>query len=355
MQEPKKVTIYDLADALGISVGTVYRALHNTGRISPVTKERVLQKAKEMNFKANTAAQSLRRNPIHIGVILSTYIHQYLDEVKAGMEAAFRNLKEMNVYSDIRVLPETISDSCQNAIEDIVQEFKEKQYKAVILLLSGDVEFFVNCINQLSDAGILVATVTTDMPNTGRVLSVTPNGICAGKLAAELLHLCCPEKNIVILAEQHTARTTPIHNDYITGFMEIAQNKKFQSIQVYENEGNVKQLLNNIDEIIENMENCDGIYITSAISVYAKFFIHKLKKYKDIKIVTTDLFEEIKELMDAGLICATIYQKPFEQGYQVVQNLYEFICEGKEAVSISITPQVVFSSNMNLKPLEIIT
>ena len=42
MAEFKKATIYDIANELGISVGTVYRALHNTGRINEQTKKKVL-------------------------------------------------------------------------------------------------------------------------------------------------------------------------------------------------------------------------------------------------------------------------------------------------------------------------
>ena len=41
----KKVTIYDIAQAAGVSVGTVNRALSGKDRISPVTKQLVLDTA----------------------------------------------------------------------------------------------------------------------------------------------------------------------------------------------------------------------------------------------------------------------------------------------------------------------
>ena len=46
-----RVTIQDIADALGISRNTVSKALNNTGVIAEATREKVMQKAIEMGYK----------------------------------------------------------------------------------------------------------------------------------------------------------------------------------------------------------------------------------------------------------------------------------------------------------------
>lgn len=48
---PQKVTIQDIADALGVSRNTVSKALNNTGVLADATKEKILQKAVEMGYK----------------------------------------------------------------------------------------------------------------------------------------------------------------------------------------------------------------------------------------------------------------------------------------------------------------
>lgn len=48
----KKVTIQDIADALGISRNTVSKAINNSGGIADSTRERILQKAMEMGYKS---------------------------------------------------------------------------------------------------------------------------------------------------------------------------------------------------------------------------------------------------------------------------------------------------------------
>lgn len=47
----KKVTIQDIADALGISRNTVSKAINNTEGLADATRDRILQKAMEMGYK----------------------------------------------------------------------------------------------------------------------------------------------------------------------------------------------------------------------------------------------------------------------------------------------------------------
>ena len=48
---PERVTIQDIADALGLSRNTVSKAINNTGILADATKEKVLRKAVEMGYK----------------------------------------------------------------------------------------------------------------------------------------------------------------------------------------------------------------------------------------------------------------------------------------------------------------
>lgn len=47
----RKVTIQDIADALGVSRNTVSKAINNTDGLAEATRERILQKAAEMGYK----------------------------------------------------------------------------------------------------------------------------------------------------------------------------------------------------------------------------------------------------------------------------------------------------------------
>ena len=63
-----KVTIQDIADALGVSRNTVSKAINNTGILADATREKVLAKAVEMGYKqfsyANSVSDIIGNTPV---------------------------------------------------------------------------------------------------------------------------------------------------------------------------------------------------------------------------------------------------------------------------------------------------
>ena len=53
------VTIRDVAAAAGVSITTVSRALNETGRVGPATRDRVLTTAQRLGYEPNDLARSL--------------------------------------------------------------------------------------------------------------------------------------------------------------------------------------------------------------------------------------------------------------------------------------------------------
>ncbi|KKD60826.1 LacI family transcriptional regulator [Grimontia sp. AD028] len=68
----KRPTINELSKALGLSKGTVSRALNDYPDISPITKQRVREKAKEMGYRALSYAQAIKTGQVcAIGLVLN--------------------------------------------------------------------------------------------------------------------------------------------------------------------------------------------------------------------------------------------------------------------------------------------
>ncbi|MCB0566890.1 MAG: LacI family DNA-binding transcriptional regulator [Phaeodactylibacter sp.] len=83
----KNITIYDISKALGLSASSVSRALKDHPRISIKTKELVKKKAKELGYKPNQIAASLRTGASSIvGVIIPTIHHNFFSKVISGLE-----------------------------------------------------------------------------------------------------------------------------------------------------------------------------------------------------------------------------------------------------------------------------
>jgi len=89
MSEQKEITIYDIARHLNISATTVSRGLKNHPTINKNTRKKIADAAKELGYRSNTFASSLRSKRTHtIGVIVPRLNSNFMSSVLAGMEDA---------------------------------------------------------------------------------------------------------------------------------------------------------------------------------------------------------------------------------------------------------------------------
>jgi LacI family transcriptional regulator len=87
------VTMRDIARDLGLSVVTVSKVLRNHGDISKATRERVLQRVKEMRYQPNRAARSLvTGRSFTIGLIVPDLEHPFFGEVAKAIARRIRTL-----------------------------------------------------------------------------------------------------------------------------------------------------------------------------------------------------------------------------------------------------------------------
>lgn len=82
-----EVTLKHIAEALGISAMTVSRALNNRTNVDEDTRDRVIQKAKQMGYTPNHVAKSLVSSKTYtIGVVIPEITHAFFPEVVRGIE-----------------------------------------------------------------------------------------------------------------------------------------------------------------------------------------------------------------------------------------------------------------------------
>jgi LacI family transcriptional regulator len=100
MNNPKDVTIYDIAKALDISPATVSRGLKDHPGIRKDTKKRILEAARQMGYQHNTFARNLRvKNTNTIGVIIPRFNSYFMSTVIAGMEKVANDRGYMLIIS----------------------------------------------------------------------------------------------------------------------------------------------------------------------------------------------------------------------------------------------------------------
>lgn len=342
----KKITIYDIAEIAGVSVGTVNRAINNKPRISPKTKKLVLDTAKKLGYKANVAAQGLRRSQITIGAILFCPIDEYVNSIVEGIYSAAGDLEKYNVTLEVNKIDYTNSIDCLNKTRQLIRGFAENNYNGIILFMSAmadEMSELSDLINELTEKNIFFATVANDIFNSKRVIHVGVDAFMAGQMAAQLLELSCRCKDVALLV---TSNDSPVNAQYINGFMKYSKDNLFSSVKIYEHYDDEVKIIATTNQMIKENPNLKGIYMTTAASSIACNHIKTLQK-TDLCIITTDLLKETPGFLKNKIASATIFQNPYRQGRNVLKYLYQYITSQKCAGVHLIPPHILLSSNLN--------
>ena len=338
----KRITIYDIAEKAGVSVGTVNRALNDKDRISEKTKQNILNIAKELGYSANPAAQGLRRTPITIGAILFCSIDKYVDDVIEGMEETAHALEKYNVYLDIRKIPFSNRIDCTKKATQLLDEFENLGYKGIALFLShtyDELPIIAKKIDTLADKGIVLSSVANDLSHTKCKHHVGINAEMAGEMAAEVLALSCPGEEVAILI---SSQNSPIGMQYIRGFKK--HHNIFSNIKIYEHFDDIEKIPTAVENMLSNTPTLKGVYMATASSNIACEY---MREKSDITIITTDILPETPKLLEEKISNAVIFQNPYKQGKIVIRNIYECILgQAKEEIEL-IPPQILLNSNIN--------
>jgi LacI family transcriptional regulator len=87
----EKATIKDVAKAANVSIASASRALNGVGRISPITKDKILKAARDLNYVPHFGARSLIRKKTDIfGVLLPDLYGEFFSELVRGVDTAAR-------------------------------------------------------------------------------------------------------------------------------------------------------------------------------------------------------------------------------------------------------------------------
>ena len=90
------MTINEIAEKAGVSIGTVDRVIHNRGRVSPETISKVKKIIEDSGFTPNPLARQLALNkPVRIGVLLPKLKSDsaYWNLIYSGIQKAIDELK----------------------------------------------------------------------------------------------------------------------------------------------------------------------------------------------------------------------------------------------------------------------
>jgi LacI family transcriptional regulator len=196
--------IKEIARKLGVSIGTVDRALHDRNGISKKTRAMILATAERMNYRPNLAARNLKLNrKLRVAVCLPEEITWFFDPLREGIRARAGQAAGIAVDLDFRSYPR-IGDG-----DAALGGSLAKGYDAA-LISPGNPAEFKPLIARLTELGTAVFCVASDAPGSPRVASVRADAEVCGGIAAELLAKALGNRGTVAAITGDL--TAPAHN-----------------------------------------------------------------------------------------------------------------------------------------------
>lgn len=339
----KTVRIRDIADALGISIGTVDRALHNRGRIDETTRERVLQMAKTLGYRPNAAARFLSsKRRIRISVSLPEHIASFWDRVREGVLEEARLFASSGIEIELRTFPHLGVGEL-----DVIQDALSAGVNAIIMA-TGRPQAVHPLVQEASRAGISIVTITCDAPGTDRLAAVSVDSSASGALAGELLGRLAPKTGTLAVVTGDLAITD--HAEKFEAFRNSV-NSLFPGISVpgpLQNHDDGSEAYSNCRELLNKHPSLGGLYISTANSAPVLQALKDAGWLGVVPVITTDLFPPLIEHLRAGRILGTLYQRPRSQGRTALRILHDYLVERRSpAHQFRLFPHLIMKSNLN--------
>ncbi|PSR54015.1 LacI family transcriptional regulator [Adhaeribacter arboris] len=308
----EKVTIKKLAEELNLSASTISRALQDSYQIGSQTKQRVLERAAQLNYVPNYHASGLRKKVSKtIAVVIPEVADSFFAQAINGIEAVAQD-------SGFHVLIYLTHESSAKE-QAILKEFQNGRVDGVLLSITAETTHY-NYIQELITRGIplvLFDRVCEDMLTT----KITTNDFESSYLATKHL-MDCGCHSIALLS---ASNSLAISKNRLAGYKQALtdRGRHFKEnivVECSKIEGKNYLL---IKELLSRPDRPDGIMATvekQATSIYQVCRELNLPIPEKVKVVG---FSNLQSAAYLNPALTTITQPAFAMGKAAATSLFK--------------------------------
>ena len=338
------VTSQQVADAAGVSRGTVDRAINNRGRIKPEVAERVRRIAKEMGYQPNRAGRALvmSRKAIKIGVIIQP-MTPFMEKVMEGVVEAKKEVEQMGAEVLIREIENMDVDQTVKTM----QELKEAGCNGIAVVPVED-ERVRRTIDEFAGEHIPVVTLNCDIQGSKRICFIGPDALQSGRVAAGLMAEILPEGSRVLMISGYPTNNT--NKNRINGFskelVSCREDIKLLDVQYAFEDDRMSEMITK--GMLKEYEDIGGIYLSASGVQGVCRALEELGMTGCVKVISNDLTDQNKQFLREGRVQFLLGQEGHRQGYEPVQILFDKLFDGKEREAEFTYTEISIKTKYNL-------
>ncbi len=318
-----KITIHDVAREASVSIGTVYRAVNNSGRISEKTRQRVLDTVSRLGYKPNTVARGLAlRTKFTIAVFLPQQPDFFWHDIIRGVNQAASELSEYGVRL-LTVYHSDRSDPSRSSLEILKSETVDAIVLAIVSLADGR-----ELLKFASDHAIPVAVVNEDTATRDRLFFYGPDNHLAGRMAAELMmKFCLPNSRCCIISTPGTYGESTLsyrHDGFLDYFSK--QNHSMTILEPFT--CSIEESPKLVQQLLAQRPEIDGFYFDQSSTLIRCAALFANCDHHPV-VIGHEFCSDLEPFLLDGSISALLVQDKVCQGYEPVKLIYQYLMLGE--------------------------
>lgn len=339
------VTLQQIAEAAGVSRGTVDRALNNRGRINAEVADRIRRIADEMGYQPNRAGRALAmaKRSITIGVIIQAANTPFMEKVIEGAEDARAEVERLGAEVIIRKIDDFDAEKAVKAMH----ELKKKGCNGIAVVPVDD-EKLKETVDELADEKIPVITFNSDIDGSKRMCFVGQDTYQSGQVAAGLMADILPAAGKVLVISGYP--TTYGHKNRTKGFLKefkaLRMDVQVLDVQYAFDDNHMAEMITH--GMLKEYEDLTGIYLAASGVQGVCKALGDLGMEEKVKVISNDLTAQNVQYLKEGKIRFLIGQDGYRQGYEPIMILFEKIFDGKEPEKEFAYTEIVIKTRYNL-------
>lgn len=347
----KRVTITDIARTVGVSAGTVHRALTGKPGVGEDVRAQIVLAAKECGYKPNHAASALKRKTLRVvaafpGPMKSNmYFYPYIWQ---GVRDYLQEISDFNV--------EFLEIPYYEGINDQADELN-----AILDRYSGEIDGLITvghvgvvgqrgeaAIRRFVDAGIPVMLACDELKGVKPFGVVLADYDVTGRMLAEVLFSQIPsDGDVILLTGDHLLRP---HAGVVEGFesymREFGIGNRVLKINGYRVMEDVRLRTEEALGVAKNPAAICCVYARGSVMIAD--LVRSMGLVGKIKAIGSDIFDEnIRNLKD-GVLTGIVYKNPYRQANLAARILMNYLIKGERpSPDVQYVESVmVFRSNL---------
>lgn len=339
------VTLQQIAEAAGVSRGTVDRALNNRGRINPQVAANIRAIANEMGYQPNRAGRALAmsKRSITIGVLIQAAGTPFMEDVLKGVMEAKSEVTRLGA----EVLIKAIDDMDAEKAVQLMYELKSAGCGGIAVVPADD-QRLREAIDLFSEENIHIVTFNSDVVNSKRICFVGQDTFQSGRAAAGLMAEILPTHQKVLVISGYP--TSYGHQNRTNGFIQELKKLRAELVildvqYAFDDDQTAETVTNNM---ITQHQDIAGIYLAASGVQGVCNALQGRGLSNKVKIISNDLTSKNIQYLKDGKICFLIGQDGYRQGYEPVMLLFNKLFDGKDPEKEFAYTDIVIKTRYNL-------